>query len=183
MEMPIDILTHRFGKIVDSGSFVSDYTALAIGIDEELQEKFISIPYEEIVAVEIEDTSKTNIHTSLQAGSGPETIRANPDDNPAWLYNSAVHALAMWQHLSRLQEHKAEEDKLAKRPEPGVYEAHLANEDDDYFTVVVDEKRRLWVPQSSGGMLDMSSMYDLALGQCNHWALQRIDTATGAISA
>ena len=83
MEMPFDVLNKRLGKIRDNGDIDFDNTAAALDIDEELQRKFVSIPYEEIAAVEIEDTSRTNVHTSLQAGSGPETIRANPDDNPA----------------------------------------------------------------------------------------------------
>jgi hypothetical protein len=177
MEMPIDIINKHLAK---QPAGLTD-AQLAMNIDLELQRKFVSIPYEEIVAVEIEDTSRTNIHTSLQAGSGPETIRANPDDNPAWLYNSAVHALAMWQHLSRLGEQKL---RIEKRPEPGVYEAHLAGEDEDYFTVIVDEQRLMWVPQLPGGMLNMADDYDAGLaGNGSRWVLQRINLVDGTVSA
>lgn len=64
----------------------------------DIETEFILIPRSEVNAVEIEDTGKTH-GTTLIAGSGPETIRANTGSNPNWLYNSAVNALAMEKYL------------------------------------------------------------------------------------
>lgn len=171
MEMPVDVLTHRLGKMVDYGVNIPDPTATAIDIDQELQEKFYFIPKEEVDAVPIEDTSRTNIHTSLQAGSGPETIRANPDDNPSWLYNSAVHALAMMQHLKLEQERP-------RIPEPGVYLLHGGTTP---VTVIVTEDRRVVVNQF--GTAEMKDQTDLIRRKADTYTFQRIDLATGDLSA
>lgn len=177
MEMPVDVLTNRLGRLADDNVLQhNDYTALALDIDTELQEKFIFIPIEEIDAVEIEKTGETRNLLHFKAGGGPETIRARKDDNPFWLYHSAVNALAMLRFLQKEQARKA------NRPQPGVYQGH----DDDgesYFAVIVTEDRRVLVQQSDGGLEDLSADWDRAYERAaGSWNLQRIDTVTGAIA-
>lgn len=41
MEMPMDVLNNRLGKLRDSGILDGDNTAYAIDIDQELREKFL----------------------------------------------------------------------------------------------------------------------------------------------
>ena len=177
MEMPFDVLNRRLGRLRDSGLLEGDNTAIAIDIDQDLQRQFIFIPQEEIDAVEIVPL-KNDMHSNLRAGSGPETIRANLADNPAWLYNSAVHALAMYQHLKKLQEQEAlEAAKLAKRPEPGVYQG--SNRGGNYFVVIVTTDKRVLVPQTEGGADDYTKIWD---ADPELWKLQRIDVADGTIA-
>lgn len=177
MEMPFDVLNHRLGKLRDSGLLEGDNTAIAIDIDQDLQRQFIFIPQEEIDAVEIQDRGEGAIQ-KWEAGSGPETIRAHHGDNPAWLYNSAVHALAMYQHLQKLEkEREAEAAKLAKRPEPGVYQG--SNRGGNYFVVIVTTDKRVLVPQTEGGADDYTKIWD---ADPELWKLQRIDVADGTIA-
>ena len=175
MEMPFDVLNRRLGRLRDSGNIDFDNTALAVDIDTEMQEMFMFVPQEEIDAVEIEPSKDGH---GFFAGSGPETIRAHHGDNPAWLYNSAVHALAMYQHLQKLEkEREAEAAKLAKRPEPGVYQG--SNRGGNYFVVIVTTDKRVLVPQTEGGADDYTKIWD---ADPELWKLQRIDVADGTIA-
>jgi hypothetical protein len=175
METPADILIDRLGKLRDNGDIDFDHTDVGLDIDIDLQEKFFFIPREEVDAVEIQYTTN-NLRTNLQAGDGVETIRATPDDNPNWLYNSAVHALAMYQHLIKIQEQEKEREKLAKRPDPGVYRTRSGK---SWFTVIVSAERRIMVPQQlSDTILDLTEQYDQGV----NWAdWRRIDTTTGTV--
>ena len=86
----------------------------------------------------------------------------------------------MWQHLSRLQERKAEQEKLDKRPECGVYQGY---DDDEYFTVIVTSRRRVLVQQATGGLSDMTELWDAKASDTPcPWALQRIDITDGTIT-
>lgn len=178
MEMPMDILNKRLGKIRDNGDIDFDNTAAAVDIDTELQSKFLFFPIEEIEAVEIEEN-----RGHLYAGSGPEHCAAAEADNPNWLYNHAVHALALYWHLKKVQDaaadaEKAEAQKLAARPEPGVYQG---NGGIHYFTVIVTADRRVLVGQKLGGYEDQSDLYDRM--QAGFWNLQRVDVTDGTVSA
>ena len=171
METPLDVLTHRFGKMVDYGVSIPDPTAAAISVDEELQEKFYFIPKEEVDAVPI-DKITNNLHATLKAGDGPETIRANENDNPAWLYNSAVHALAMYQHLKLEQERP-------KIPEPGVYLVTTVASG-HATTAIVTSDKRVVVPQTGlGTMADKTFVFR---NSETEFVWQRVDLATGDLT-
>jgi hypothetical protein len=180
MEMPMDVLNKRLGQIRDNGDIDFDNTAAAIDIDSELQEKFLFFPMEEIEAVEIEED-----RGQLHAGAGPEHCVAGPDENPNWLYNHAMNALALWWRLKNDQEkaeqEKAEQEqleaaKVARRPEPGVYQGR--NVAGRYFTTIVTDDRRVMVQQASGGLTDNTSMWDQ-----DPWLVRRVDITDGTISA
>jgi hypothetical protein len=168
MEMPVDVLTHRLGKMVDYGVNIPDPSAAAISIDEELQEKFYFIPKAEVDAVEVRDTHVVGPY-ELQAGDGPEACRANRADNPAWLYNSAVHALALMQHIKLEQERP-------KIPEPGVYLVTTVKSGQAH-TAIVTEDRRVIVPQTGlGTMADKTFVFR---NSETDFVWQRVDLATG----
>jgi hypothetical protein len=168
MEMPVDVLTHRLGKLKDNLMLDGDYTSYAISIDEELQEKFHFIPKAEVDAVEIIRNAPGE---GFQAGSGPETIRGNLHDNPAWLYNSAVNALAMMQHIKLEQERP-------KIPEPGVYLVTTVKSGHAHAAIVTED-RRVIVPQTGlGTMADKTFVFRESE---TDFVWQRIDCATGDI--
>lgn len=175
MEMPFDILNQRLGKIRDNGDIDFDNTATAMDIDQELQDKFVFFPFEELEAVEIENDREV-----LHAGSGPEHCSATSASNPTWLYNHAMNALALWWRLKRDQEREEAKQatlaKLARRPQPGVYQAfaHL-----NYFTVIVPDDRRVLVSMTNGGLRDASQEWDAY--ENGPWALQRIDLTDGTV--
>lgn len=171
-DMPIDILNRRLGQIRDNGDIDFDNTAIALDIDTELQEKFIIIPLADIDEVEIDD-NPDNTRFKYQAGSGPEAIRAMDGDNPNWLYNSALHALAMYRHLEQRQ-------KLEQRPEPGVYQGKASA---GYFAVIVTADQRVLVQQEQGGYRDVTESWDLHLKRSGLqiWPLQRVDITDGTV--
>lgn len=179
MEMPVDVLNKRLGKIRDNGNIDFDNTAAAVDIDSELQEKFLFFPMEEIEAVEIEED-----RGRLHAGSGPEHCAAQFDENPAWLYNHAINALALWWKIKqeqeaqvrRLQEEQERLAVIARRPGPGVYftrgSGSLA------FTAIVTGDRRVIVPMQDGSMLDQSELYD-----AQRWNMLPISLTDGTVGA
>lgn len=170
MEMPVDVLTHRLGKIRDNGTIDFDQTAAALDIDSELQEKFLSIPYEEIDRIEIEDE-----RGQLTVGSGPEHCAANTSENPEWLYNHALNALALWRKLLKDQEEQEERERImARRPQPGIYQA---NGGTDNFIIIVTEDQRLIVPQTVGEPIDGTDIWDRTTHAT--WQLRRLDPAAG----
>jgi hypothetical protein len=158
-EMPVDVLLHRFGKLRDSGELnVSDYTAYALDIDAELQEKFQFITQEEIDAAEVEDRGNY-----WKAGSGPEEVAVSKRANPNWAFNQAVNALRLYQHLTALEAaEKLEQERHANRPEPGGYQLQ-GPAGHTTFARVTDD-RRVLVLQRDGGFVDMTESYDM-LGQ------------------
>lgn len=177
MEMPVDVLTDRLGKLVDGGALHGDYTTIALNIDERLQEKFYFIPFEEINAVPIEHSKDGH---SFYAGSGPETVRASKHDNPNWLYHTAVHALALWQHVARLQERTKLEQERPKIPGPGVY--LVTNRTSNFsFTAIVTEDKRIKVTSRDTGTL--TDQTDSMRTSTSEFVWQRIDLATGDLTA
>jgi hypothetical protein len=114
MEMPVDVLNKRLGNIRDNGDIDFDNTMTAIDIDEELQEKFLFFPFEEIRAVQIHDDGDGKFHI----GDGPERCSARAHENPNWLYNHALHALAMWQHLLNIQSTTTAQEDSPVTPTP-----------------------------------------------------------------
>jgi len=177
MEMPVDILTHRFGKLVDNGDFaVSDYQAVAISIDEELQEKFVFVPDAELseIAEQIEDHKGW-----LKIGQRPGYLCVDSGISVEDAWTLAENALAIW--WLRKRDTELEAEKLAKRPEPGVYRGTYAGH--KYFTVIVTADQRVMVPQAAGGIDDYSAQWDEHVGTSLGWTLQRIDITEGTVEA
>jgi len=165
-QTPMDLLVDRLGKIRDNGDIDFDHVAAAMDIDTELQQKFLSIPYEEISAVKIENSKDGH---GYYAGSGPETVRAGKHDNPNWLYNTGVHALALWQHLKLEQERP-------RIPEPGVYLV-TTKASGHATTAIVTDDRRVVVPQTGlGTMADKTFVFRDSESE---FVWQRVDLATG----
>lgn len=175
-EMPIDILTERFGRLVDNSQLdVSDYASLAMDIDTELQQKFLSIPLAEIDAIEIEDN-----RGQFHAGSGPEHCKADDFENPNWLYNHAMNALALYFRIKSEQERR--EAKMNLRPEPGVYSAkHPGSR--QAFAVIVTADREVIVPMEQGDLCDQSDIYDAFAAKGTPWVMNRVNTTTGRFGA
>lgn len=175
MEMPFDVLNHRLGKIRDNGDIDFDNTAAALDIDMELQAKYLFFPIEELEAAEIREVHSGTFHI----GDGPEKCSAQGGENPAWLYNHALNALALYWHLKRREELEEEQRKIeavwAKRPEPGLYQGRAAQ----CFTVIVTEDRRVLVQMDQGGLRDATEDWDTGSNQI--WRLQRIDITDGTI--
>lgn len=185
METPVDILTHRFGKIVDSGSFVSDYTALALSVDEELQEKFLFFPIEELEAdgALIEDDRGV-----LHSGTGPEHCQASPGENPNWLLNHARNALTLYWHLKereRLEEEQRtievrRRELLARRPQPGVYTLTTARGGGPTpYVVAVTADRRIIDLNRTGKHADFTDTFD-GLENKSAWTFTPIETGLSA---
>lgn len=181
-EMPFDVLNTRLGKIRDNGDIDFDNTAAALDIDMELQSKFLFFPIEELEAVEIEEN-----RLGLSAGSGPEHCAAGENENPNWLYNHAVNALALYWRLKNDQEDRErlakEQEALAQRPEPGVYLGY--SNAMNRFTVIVTEDRRVLVTVSVGGsgagMNDCTALWDERAR--NSWILHKVDLTDGSVEA
>lgn len=172
MEMPVDVLNRRLGDIRDNGDIDFDNTMTAVSIDEELQEKFLFFPDAEIreAAEAIEEESRW-----LVIGQNYGRVSIPKEATVEQAYTLAENALALYWELKRRKEQEAE--RLAKRPEPGVY---IGNGGD--FTVIVAEDRRVLVPIKDGlGMNNYSADWDHYLHKS--WKLQRIDLATGDLTS
>lgn len=190
MEMPIDVINRHVGNLKRNHN-LTGVPGLTVStmLDQELQAKFTFFPQEEIAAVEIDGTNALDPKAGnfdYSAGSGPETISANENDNPAWYYNAALHALAMYQHLKKVQspEYIAEQKKLAMRPEPGVYLAKARTTGGERFTVIVTADRRVLVPASleyENRLHDHTEGWDERYR--HHWQLERIDITDGTVQA
>lgn len=177
MEMPVDILNRRLGKIRDNGDIDFDNTAAAVDIDEELQEKFLFFPLVELeeLAKEIEENRDV-----YNLGQGYAYTAVGKEVDPAELYQRAENVLAVYLHLKRKAEEKQinEERKLAKRPEPGLYRAKTGRS--TWFTLIVTEDRRIMVPQQlTGNSMDFTDEYDS--GKVNWTDLRQINLADGTV--
>jgi hypothetical protein len=146
-EMPFDVLNARLGKIRDNGDIDFDNTAAAVDIDSELQAKFLFFPIEEIEAVEIREVHRGTFH----AGDGPEKCSAQGHENPAWLYNHALNALALYWRI------KNGEERLARRPEPGTYRASAGG---GPVLLVVNARREVFAWVSSGALVNVTGLWD-----------------------
>lgn len=175
MEMPMDVLNRRLGKIRDNGDIDFDNTAAALDIDMELQAKFLTIPFEELEAVEIEETRGT-----YNAGSGQEHCGANESANPDWLYNHGINALALWWKLKNTQERQEQEQieaaKLARRPKPGVYELWTGGEQ---HVVAVTADRRILALTAHHASRDFTEIFD-GMDRKDRWKFTLIETGLGA---
>lgn len=184
MEMPFDILNTRLGKIRDNGDIDFDNTSAALDIDVELQSKFLFVPFEELEAVEIEG-DRDNYH----AGSGPEHCMATGSENPEWLYNHGINALALWWHLKAKAEKEEAEQieaaKIARRPEPGVYSletgrtASLKSSTPMPYLVAVTADRRIIDLNKTGKHTDFTDVFD-GLRDPASWTFTLIETGLGA---
>lgn len=184
MEMPVDILKFRLGGIRDNGDIDFDHTAAALEMDEELQEKFLFVPFKELEAIEIEEN-----RGQLNAGSGPEHCAAGENENPNWLYNHGINALALWWRIKQRQEaeaalaaaekrrKEADERKVAQRPAPGVYTLHTGGE---LHTAIVTADRRILCPRHRhDAMNDFTDIYD-GLENKSRWTFTPIETGLSA---
>lgn len=177
MESPVDVLIERLSKLADNGTFGSefDYTALARDLGEQLAERFAFIGDDEINAVAIDVDEGRGYQ--LEAGTGPETIRGNPDDNPMWLYNSAVNALAMFRHLNRLEQQRR---RLKRRPAPGLYDVVQAN--GNHFHMLVTADQQMLGLHPGGLRLAVHEAWDAVVerqGPGEAWTLIQLDASTG----
>ena len=176
MEMPMDILNKRLGEIRDNGDIDFDNTSVAVDIDMELQSKFLFFPIEEIEAVEIEG-DRDNYH----AGSGPEHCMATGSENPAWLYNHARNALALYwrlqQDAERAEAEQLEAAKLARRPEPGVYSLNTGRAEP--YLVAVTAERRIIDLNRTGKCTDFTDTFD-GLRDPASWTFTLVETGLGA---
>lgn len=174
MEMPMDILNKRLGKIRDNGDIDFDNTAAAIDIDSELQEKFLFFPIAELedIAEGIEEA-----RGNLYIGQGPGYVSCADDVEVGELFTRAEHYLVMyWEMKKRAEKAEQEAAVLAKRPEPGVYAGNGGD-----FTVIVPEDRRVLVlMKDDGGTRNYSADYDHYLHKS--WKLQRIDLTEGTVA-
>jgi hypothetical protein len=173
-EMPVDILNKELGAIRDNGDIDFDNTMAAVNIDTVLQEKFLFIPLEEIDAIEIEHTNL------LSAGSGPENCQAGENENPNWLYNHAMNALALHFRIKATQE--AKQAAIAKRPVPGVYHARHSGAR-HYFAIIVTADRSIMVPMEDGELCDQTEDYDAAAAKGTPWTTTHINITAGRFSA
>jgi hypothetical protein len=170
MEMPMDVLNKRLGQIRDNGDIDFDNTMAAVDIDSELQEKFLFIPFEELEAVEIEQN-----RDELHAGSGPEHCMAGPGDNPNWLYNHGINALALWWKMT--QDARKDETRAALRPAPGVYELWTGGE---RLTAIVTADRRIICPTHGNSVMsDFTDIFD-GLETKTAWVFTPIETGLSA---
>lgn len=184
MEMPVDILNKELGAIRDNGDIDFDNTMAAVNIDSILQEKFLSIPFEELEAVKIEED-----RGQLNAGSGPEHCSAGDHENPNWLYNHGINALALWWRIKQRQEaeevlaaaekqrQEVEQRRVAQRPAPGVYTLHTGGE---LHTAIVTADRRILCPRHRhDAMNDFTDIYD-GLENKSRWTFTPIETGLSA---
>lgn len=169
-EMPFDVVNGHLHTFAEEGYFtqssdinVPDPVDLAITIDQEIQRKFLFIPFEEIDEIDIEE--KMN---RLFAGSGTEGCTANPRDNPTWLYDHAVNALALWRHMVKEQERKT----IEARPEPGWY---IVDAGVNIPTYVSHKDRRIFtVANAAPGVTERTEAFDK--GQLKHWTWHKMGT-------
>lgn len=179
MEMPVDILNQRLGKIRDNGDIDFDNTAAAVDIDSELQEKFLFFPIEELEALEEQIEFSRDVYY-LGQNHGYAVVH---EDAPLTeLYQRAENTLALYWHLKRKAEEKEAEEaekmaKLAKRPLPGVYRARSGV---SWFTMIVTEDRRILIPQQlSDRHTDFTDDYDN--GKVNWTDQRQINVADGTV--
>lgn len=179
MEMPVDILNQRLGKIRDNGDIDFDNTAAAVDIDSELQEKFLFFPIEELEELEEQIEFQREVY---YLGQGHGYTAVSKDVDLKELYQRAENTLALYRHLKKLADEKEQEkleaEKLAKRPEPGLYRAKTGRS--TWFTLIVTEDRRIMVPQQlTGNSMDFTDEYDE--GKVNWTDLRQISLVDGTV--
>jgi hypothetical protein len=113
MEMPMDIILRHIGQLKLQGHLKGIASQdIAMAIDKELQEKFVTIPYEEIDAIEVSPLGTSPDKYWLGAGSGPEEVTCGIGSNPNWLFNRAINELALWRRLQGTEEPTLAADKV-----------------------------------------------------------------------
>jgi hypothetical protein len=174
MEMPVDVLNKRLGKIRDNGDIDFDNTMAAVDIDSELQEKFIFFPIEELeVLREQIEENRDGLYLGQGVGYATCPVDADPQD----LLTRAENALVLyWELMERRKLTELEQEKLDRRPASGVYSGGMGS-----FTVIVPEDRRVLVLMDSGGFKDYSEQWDDFLYKA--WNLCRINVSTGTIES
>lgn len=185
MEMPVDVITRHVNQYDMAGANI-DPTDCALDLDQELQRKFLSIPFEELEAVDIKESRDGH---GYYAGDGPELCKAGEHENPNWLYNHGINALALWWRIKRDQEaakalavaEEAEAEKqrrlLIHRPVPGVY---MLNTGGEVHLTVVDADRRIFFGTNRGdGTHDVTDIYD-GLENKSRWVFTHIETGLSA---
>lgn len=168
-EMPFDVINGHLHTFREEGYFtqssdieVPDPVDLAIDIDSELQKQFLFFPFEEIDEVEIHIHGKGE---KISAGTGPEECSATGTENPDWLYNHAVNALALWRTLKQRQE----TERRGKRPQHGWY---VAKSDTAAITVFVtaEDRRVMMILPFSGELEDVTANYDRGVYKSWEWS-------------
>ena len=100
-EMPFDVINNFMHTAFDEALDRDQATDRAMDLDQELQSKFLFFNIaEEIAGAEIH----AHGNGTLRAGSGQEVCTATGTENPNWLYNHAVNALALWWALKERQD-------------------------------------------------------------------------------
>jgi hypothetical protein len=167
-EMPIDVIRDHLATSFDEPLDADQALEHAMDLDQELQQKFLSIPYGEIRRIEIQTHED-----KAWAGDGPERCSVREDENPNWLYNHAMNALALWLHLKETQEAKEKLARISKRPAHGWW---LAKAPSGVIVPmwVSGAERRIFTPShGSGEMAEWTEAYDK--GELSGWALERLN--------
>lgn len=183
MEMPVDILNQRLGKIRDNGDIDFDNTDAAVSIDQELQSKFLFFPIEELeaAAVEIDDDDRGRFYL----GSGPEHCAASTGENPNWLLNHAKNALALYWKLKENERLEAEQARIEanrqiiinRRPAPGVYMLNTGGE--VHLTVVTADRNIFFGQRGQHETLNVTGIFD-GLENKSVWVFTPIQTGLSA---
>ncbi|ALY10584.1 hypothetical protein FDH86_gp049 [Arthrobacter phage Tank] len=110
-DMPFDSILDHFANGFDDKLDPDQAQSHAIDLDQELQSKFLFFNIEEEVdSIEIFDRGEGAIQ-HLGAGSGPEECTAAHGDNPNWLWNHALNAMALARHLEKAQKPQPPQSK------------------------------------------------------------------------
>lgn len=176
MEMPMDVLNKRLGAIRDNGDIDFDNTAAAIDIDQELREKFLFFPIEELLVLQeqIEES-----RDGLYLGQGIGYATCPPDADPQDLLTRAENALVLYWELKKRAEKAREKQAalLARRPRPGVY---LLNTGGEKHTAIVTADRRILCPtHRNEKMSDFTEIFD-QMKDPGSWRFTPVETGLSA---
>lgn len=165
-EMPIDVIRNHMLHGFDEPLGSDSATDHALAIDQELQSKFLFFNIEdEVDSIEIVDRGEGAIQ-HLGAGSGPEECTAGHGDNPNWLWNHALNAMALARHLEKVQRQKF----IDALPHHGW---HVASTPDGFITVYVTPERRILSIGSNLGRLNDRTEEWFA-GKLSHWTFRKL---------
>lgn len=165
-EMPFDSILNHFANGFDDKLDPDQAQSHAMDLDQELQSKFLFFNIaEEVDSIEIEELGGGGVH-HLGAGSGPEGCTAGHQDNPNWLWNHALNAMALARHLEKVQRQKL----LEAMPHHGW---HIGTTIDSAFTVYVSADKRFFMMDRRKGQLTERTD-DWFRGNMTHWKFRPI---------
>jgi hypothetical protein len=104
----IDALADLIGKARRASVFTEDQNVIAA---RAIDGRYVLIPKDEIADVEVRVEREDKLH----AGDGPEKCSARLAENPQWLRNHALNALALAEKIDRMNAEQFAKDEQRRK--------------------------------------------------------------------